>query len=510
MIQKIYRLSDNRDGRTKIDGISKYQCFFNFIDVFGRQGTTVVADNVKPETEKLLVSQVEDVHVTALGNSKSFVYALNLAVRQPDNRIVYLVEDDYLHLPDAENIIAEGLEKADYVSLYDHPDKYMSPGPNPLVQDGGEVTKVILTRSTHWKYTNSTTMTFAARAHTLKRDYDLLKQHCETDIPLDFSMFTLLLQRGRKLITPIPGRSTHCDRFPSPFFFDSASKLSPHPSERTRQNPSTSSAPVPVIIPFYKHRHQLDECLEHLNRQTVPVEVFVRDNSVDNIYFTAAVNEGIKKYLDHDCPYLILLNQDMYLEKDAVEEMVKFMASHPRCGIGTPLQLDPENPASVMYAGGLNAWPLGQHQHGNLADLAEDAPIAWGNGACMILRKAMVQEIGLLDKNLVFFASDSDYSFSARARGWQVWRIAKARGVHDLHGAGGATDNLAIELLKLNDLLYFAQKWLTGDCYKEMAHEGRQLTPEVVAKLVAELEKAIHEAAPGLIRSTVVHPIRTS
>jgi hypothetical protein len=181
----------------------------------------------------------------------------------------------------------------------------------------------------------------------------------------------------------------------------------------------------------------------------------------------------------------------MYLAKNAVEEMVNFMELHPQCGIGTPLQLDPENPACVIYAGGLNAFPLGQHQHGNFADLSEDAPIVWGNGACMILRKAMVQEIGLLDNNLIFFASDSDYSFTARSRGWQVWRIANARGVHDLHGAGGATDNLEIELLKLNDLLYFSKKWLTGESFKEMAYEGRQLSPEVIANLVSELEKAI-------------------
>jgi hypothetical protein len=74
-----------------MDGVSKYQCFDNFMDVFGPQGTTIVADNVKPETTDLLKSHVQDVHSTALGNSKSFVYALDLAVQNPDDQIVYLV-----------------------------------------------------------------------------------------------------------------------------------------------------------------------------------------------------------------------------------------------------------------------------------------------------------------------------------------------------------------------------------------------------------------------------------
>ncbi len=492
MLKKIYRISDSRDGQTLIDGISKYQCFSNFIEIFGNQGLTIVADNVKPETEALLNSHVKNLHLTALGNSKSFVYALELAVQNQADDIVYFVEDDYLHLSDAENIIIEGLERADYVSLYDHPDKYMSPGPNPFVSDGGEDTKVILTRSTHWKYSNSTTMTFAARAKTLKQDYDVIKQHCAPDIPMDFRMFTVLLKRGRKLITPIPSRSTHCDHFPSPFFFNDSSESKRYTPEPAIQNKKRNPGKIPVIIPFYKNRHQLEKCIQHLNMQTVSVEVFVRDNSVDNIYFTAAVNEGIKKYLDQDCRYLMILNQDMYLAKDAVEEMVKFMDSHPDCGIGTPLQLDPQNPDYVVYAGGFDAFPVGRHLHGKASGFTDDAPVVWGNGACMILRKEMVQDIGLLDKNLVFIASDSDYSFMARSRGWQVWRIAKARGIHE-HGAGGKTDNMEIELLKLRDLRYFSKKWLNGELYKTLAYEGDKLTPEFVGGVVAKLKTVIEQ-----------------
>jgi hypothetical protein len=156
-----------------------------------------------------------------LGNSKSFRYALDLAIHKyEDGDAVYQVEDDYLHLDGSENTILEGIEKADYVSLYDHPDKYMSSSPNPLVKDSGEITRVILTASTHWKFTNSTTMTFAARVKTLKKDYRVIQLYCRPERPLDFQMFCALRKMGRMLITPIPGQSTHCDHFPSPFFFD--------------------------------------------------------------------------------------------------------------------------------------------------------------------------------------------------------------------------------------------------------------------------------------------------
>ena len=61
----------------------------------------------------------------------------------------YFVENDYLHHSNARNILLEGFTVgADYVSLYDHPDKYLNAneGGNPFIEDGGEVTKVYLSK----------------------------------------------------------------------------------------------------------------------------------------------------------------------------------------------------------------------------------------------------------------------------------------------------------------------------------------------------------------------------
>jgi GT2 family glycosyltransferase len=167
--------------------------------------------------------------------------------------------------------------------------------------------------------------------------------------------------------------------------------------------------------------------------------------------------------------------------------MVKFMDSHPLCGIGTPLQLHPLKQNYVICAGSYEAFPFGTHQHGPLSAFTEGAPLYWGNGACMILRKAMIQEIGLMDKNFVFLGSDSDYCFTARSRGWQVWRIVNARGIHE-HGASGAVANLEITILKLNDMIYFGKKWLTASLYKELAYEGEKCTSEKINAMMHQLE----------------------
>ncbi len=246
---------------------------------------------------------------------------------------------------------------------------------------------------------------------------------------------------------------------------------------------------IPTIIPYYKNKAQLEKCISHLKAQTTTVEIFVRDNSEDNIYFTAAVNEGLKHYLNHQCKYMMILNQDMYLEPTAVAEMVTFLDAHSKCGIGTPLQLHPENPNYVICAGSYEAFPFGKHEHGELSKFSDDSKLYWGNGACMIFRKEMVQEIGLLDENLVFLGSDSDYCFTARSRGWEVWRIFRARGIHE-HGASGAVSDINIGILKLNDMIYFGHKWLTGDTYKALAYDGKELTSEKIGHIMNHLKQS--------------------
>jgi tetratricopeptide (TPR) repeat protein len=263
---------------------------------------------------------------------------------------------------------------------------------------------------------------------------------------------------------------------------------------------------IPVIIPGYGKPEQLERCIAHLREQTVEVEIFVRDNNVDNIYFTAAINEGIARSLDKDCDYILILNQDMYLEPNAVQEMVRFMDCHRQCGIGTPLQLHGANQDYVVCGGCLDAFPFGKHQQGPISQFSEDAPLFWGNGACMILRRQMIREIGLFDKNLVFIGSDSDYCFTARSRGWQVWRIANARGIHE-HGASGAVADAKMDLLKINDMLYFGRKWLTGGLYRELAAEGKNCTAEAIDVIMNQLAQAAagQQASSGRDENVEAH-----
>jgi hypothetical protein len=214
----IYRISDAGYNKVKPPYINNENCLINAVRVFGKENFHVIADNVSEETKRIILDcEIEDKQIdyVSVGHGAgTFNLALNWALKQNDSEIIYFLENDYLHKSESENVLVEGINLGgDYVSLYDHPDKYIpaSRGGNPYIEDdGGEVTKVYLSNSCHWKLTNSTTMTFASKVSTLKEDEVVLRKWTNMgNYPRDFDMFLELREKGKSLMTSIPGYSTH-------------------------------------------------------------------------------------------------------------------------------------------------------------------------------------------------------------------------------------------------------------------------------------------------------------
>ena len=214
MINVYYRISSESHKKDKI--CSKKESLRNFLSIdWGK--ITILMDNCNQETKDMVTSEItnypkiETIEST-LGNSQSFMQVVDFALRDLGKKeLVYLVEDDYLHQVNSAEAIRSGLlhienDKADYVTLYDHPDKYTKE------YNFGEITKVIMKGGLHWKFTVSTTMTFATRVETLEQDYKCWEKSCSyNNIPRDHEAFVDLGRSNRKLITSIPGLSTHTD-----------------------------------------------------------------------------------------------------------------------------------------------------------------------------------------------------------------------------------------------------------------------------------------------------------
>jgi hypothetical protein len=217
-----------------------------------------------------------------------------------------------------------------------------------------------------------------------------------------------------------------------------------------------------AVIPFFQRRDQLDRCLAALAASTDPITSWVHDNSAQNLGFTKALNLGLRAAIARGDSYALLINQDCYVEPDAVAAFVAFMESHPRCAIAGPMQLLPDDPDVIRSAGGVAVHPRPMVRHGrrSAGECSTSIPVVYVNGACMFVRLSAVSEFGLLDEAMILFASDVDWSLTARARGWETWYCAGARVFHErgVSDAGGANPPDVREHLD-RDGDYFRRKW---------------------------------------------------
>ncbi len=201
-MQIYYRISDKSYPKLKLPGTSKKFCFDNFKSIFNN--VTLLADNCEES-----LGWLKNYTQTNLGNAGALFKSIQLSLDLPEEEIIYFVEDDYIHSPKSHEIILEAFEKMPfefhYLSLYDHPDKYEKD------YQYGEISKVTKTKSSHWKTSISTCMTFATKVKYLKEDLDVWRKYTSEQHPHDHYIFSELREKGKILLVSIPGLACHID-----------------------------------------------------------------------------------------------------------------------------------------------------------------------------------------------------------------------------------------------------------------------------------------------------------
>ena len=244
-IVPIYRISDfSNPEKVKPDYASKENCLKNFVREFGKDNLYVICDKVVEETYNMVCKYAdkEKVFLSQNGNTGTFLASLELAKNlleqveesRREEIIFYFVEDDYIHRRGAAHILREAFVdlKADYVTLYDHPDKYQNlkdkryewghskvdlDSPEGVrypkhLYGSGEDTRVYISTSVHWKRTSSTTMTWATTSKNLLADYDdMISLHTGKPLPMGGVTFKMLKGKRKYLLSPIPSFSTHAE-----------------------------------------------------------------------------------------------------------------------------------------------------------------------------------------------------------------------------------------------------------------------------------------------------------
>lgn len=185
-----------------------------------------------------------------------------------------------------------------------------------------------------------------------------------------------------------------------------------------------------VIIVTLNNKKILEECINSINAHTraVSFEIIVVDNNSadgtqqlikarypgaaliennENLGFSKANNQGLKTAKGR---YVLVLNDDTYVKDDSFSKLVVFMDDNPEIGICGPKLLNIDG--SIQRQGSILSARKWLSKNPTEVSLII--------GACMLIRRSVLDRIGFFDENIFFYNDDLDLCKRARSAGFKV------------------------------------------------------------------------------------------
>jgi GT2 family glycosyltransferase len=164
-----------------------------------------------------------------------------------------------------------------------------------------------------------------------------------------------------------------------------------------------------------------------------------------NLGFTKGNNQGIAF---SDGRHVLLLNPDTEIVGDALGEMVAYMDDHHRVGALGPqlLHSDGQVQSSRRRFPDLRtAYVESTFLRPRFAESAileryyvldkpddETQAVDWVVGACLLMRRETLEEVGDLDESFFMYSEELDWCYRTKARGWEVVYLPTAQVIHHL------------------------------------------------------------------------------
>jgi GT2 family glycosyltransferase len=232
---------------------------------------------------------------------------------------------------------------------------------------------------------------------------------------------------------------------------------------------STATAPtLSIIIVSWNTREILARCLETITSRNFEI-ILVDNDSADgtvtavrerfpqvhvvanteNVGFARACNQGIRMSTGR---YVLLLNPDTEADPSAIDSLVRFMEEHEEAGAAGPRVLNPDGTLqrSCFREPRLSRelWRL-LHLDA-LYPYAEYPVHRWDDtrlrrvdtvlGACLIVRRAALERVGLLDERFFIYSEEVDLCTRMRSAGWHVYWVP---GIEVMHRGAESTRQVA-------------------------------------------------------------------
>ena len=161
-----------------------------------------------------------------------------------------------------------------------------------------------------------------------------------------------------------------------------------------------------------------------------------------NLYFAGGVNEGIRHALARGARSILILNNDVVLERGALDVLRRALVEDPRRAAVSPKIYYYDPPDVIWFAGGQigRGFGLIRHRGVNVKDeKLRDGPldVDYVSFAAALLSREGLESVGLLDPGYVMYVEDVDWCARARERGLVLRYEPSAKVWHHVSATSG-------------------------------------------------------------------------
>jgi len=227
---------------------------------------------------------------------------------------------------------------------------------------------------------------------------------------------------------------------------------------------ASSEGNIFVVILNWNGKDVIEACINSLLRIPDPgFEIIVVDNASSdgsdeiiekkyphvelikndtNLLFARGNNIGITRAIERGADYILLLNNDTEVDPEFLRNMLSAIKSDSKVGIVGPKILYFDDKKRVWYGGG-SFYPLiWIPKHDNIRKLdgtfeEKRSQTGYVTGCAMLIRREVVEEIGLLDPSYTIYCEDVDFCLRARRAGWSCVYEPSARVYHKVSFSSG-------------------------------------------------------------------------
>lgn len=164
-----------------------------------------------------------------------------------------------------------------------------------------------------------------------------------------------------------------------------------------------------------------------------------------NLGFAGGFNAGLRRALEGDSHHFLLLNNDTLLAPDVLTRLVEEMEGAADIGVVTAKIFYAADPHRIWTVGAnlnlfldLKDGGQGQIDSGQWASARD---IDFAPFCTILLRRVVVDEVGLLDEEFFLYYEDMDYCRRTLAAGWRIRLQPAAHVLHDVSASSGGRDS---------------------------------------------------------------------